>query len=336
MRIALDAMGTDNRPEPDVAGAVMAAKEFGDTIILVGPKDLIKFELKKYAVDHVAIEIVDAPSVVSMHEKPSTVLQMPDQTSMHRGMQLVKDGQADAFVTMGNTGAAMAIATLKILRRISGVKRPALTSIFPVYEKRIIFLDIGANADAKPEWLHQFATMGSIYAQSALGYESPRVATLSIGEEEGKGNQLLAETEVLLRNANKINYIGHIEPKEILRQNAEVIVFDGFVGNVFLKTFEGAITYFGGLLRNEVESSLMAKLGALLLRPSFRRVRQKLETGNIGGAPLLGVNGVVIIGHGGSDATSIKNAIGQARVAVAGQTIDLLKQHFSSTSVEVG
>jgi len=336
MRIALDAMGTDSRPEPDVAGAVMAAKEFGDTIILVGPKSIIEAELKKHAVDQLAIEIVDAPSVVAMEEKPSVVLQMPDKTSMHRGMQLVKDGQADAFVTMGNTGAAMAIATLKTLRRIAGVKRPALTSIFPIYEKKIIFLDIGANADAKPEWLYQFATMGSIYAQSALGYSTPRVATLSIGEEEGKGNQLLTETEALLRKADEINYIGHVEPKEILRQNAEVIVFDGFVGNVFLKTFEGAITYFGGLLRDELESSLMTKLGALLLRPSFRRVRQKLETGNIGGAPLLGVNGVVIIGHGGSNATSIKNAIGQARVAVAGQTVELLRQHFASKSVVLG
>ncbi|MCB9459837.1 MAG: phosphate acyltransferase PlsX [Anaerolineaceae bacterium] len=335
MRIAVDALGTDSRPDPDIEGAVLAAREYNIEIALVGPQKLLEQKLGQHDVSSLKIDIVDAPQEIKMAAKPSEVTKGFEHSSMHVGMELVKSGEADAFVTMGNTGAAMAVATLNTLKRIKGVKRPALTAIYPIFDKNIIVLDIGANADIKPEWMVQFAEMGSIYARTALAYNEVRVATLSIGEEQGKGNQLLADAQKLLIQSN-INYIGHIEPKEILDQKAEVIVFDGFVGNVFLKTFEGSIRYFTSLLREEVERSLIAKIGALLMSPAINRVRARLDTNTIGGAPLLGVDGVVIIGHGSTNAEGVKNAIGQAKKAVSGGTLMALKTHFAHANQDDG
>lgn len=331
MRIAVDALGTDNRPDPDIEGAVLAAREYAVEIALVGPGSLLRQKLEQFDLSGLTIDIIDASQEIEMAAKPSDVTKGYEQSSMHVGMNLVKGGQADAFVTMGNTGAAMAIATLNTLKRIKGVKRPALTAIYPIYGRPMILLDIGANADVKPEWMVQFAEMGSIYAQTALGYDKVRVATLSIGEEHGKGNQLLASAQELLTQSN-VKYVGHIEPKEILNQKAEVLVFDGFVGNVFLKTFESSIRYFTTLLRQEVDKSLMAKIGALFMRPALYRVRAKLDTNVLGGAPLLGVDGVVIIGHGSTNAEGIKNAIGQAQKAVSAGTLDALKTHFAQVN----
>jgi phosphate acyltransferase len=325
MRIALDALGTDARPEPDVAGAVLAASEYKDTIILVGDENRIHTEIAKHNTSGLTLEIVPAEQEIHMDEKPSEVLKTKTGSSMHVGMDLIKSGQADAFVTMGNTGAAQAIATLSTLRRISGVKRPALSTIYPVAGRQMIFLDVGANADSRAEWLLQFGIMGSIYAETALGLKNPRVATLSNGEEEGKGNQLVRDAQNHL-NAASLNYVGHIEPIEITQNRADVVVMDGFMGNIFLKTFEGSVSYFTGLLREEIKSNWTAKLGALLMRGVFGRVRQYFDTDAIGGAPLLGVNGVVIIGHGSSSARAVKNAINQARQAVAGDTVAAIRQ----------
>lgn len=330
MRIAVDALGTDNRPDPDIAGAVLAAREYHVEITLVGPEILLRQKLEQHDLAGITVEIIDAKQEIEMAAKPSDVTKGFEQSSMHVGMNLVKSSGADAFVTMGNTGAAMAIATLNTLKRIKGVKRPALTAIYPVYDRPMILLDIGANADVKPEWMVQFAEMGSIYARTALAYDQVRVATLSIGEEHGKGNQLLASAQDLLMQSD-VNYVGHIEPKEILNQKAEVLVFDGFVGNVFLKTFESSIRYFTTLLRQEVDRSLLAKIGALFMRSSLYRVRDRLDTNTIGGAPLLGVDGVVIIGHGSTNAEGVKNAIGQAQKAVSGGTLDALKSHFAQS-----
>lgn len=328
MRIAVDALGTDNRPDPDIEGAVLAARQYHVEIALVGPESLLKQKLAQHNLAGITIEIIDAKQEIEMAAKPSDITKGFELSSMHVGMNLVKSGQADAFVTMGNTGAAMAIATLNTLKRIKGVKRPALTAIYPIYDRPMILLDIGANADVKPEWMVQFAEMGSIYARTALAYDQVRVATLSIGEEHGKGNQLLALAQDLLMQSD-INYVGHIEPKEILNQKAEVLVFDGFVGNVFLKTFEASIRYFTTLLRQEVDRSLFAKIGALFMRSAIYRVRDRLDTNTIGGAPLLGVDGVVIIGHGSTNAEGVKNAIGQAQKAVSGGTLEALKLHFA-------
>ena len=244
---------------------------------------------------------------------------------MHVGMKLVADGQADAFVTMGNTGAALAIATLYTLKRIPGVKRPALSGIFPISGKYVTLLDLGANADSKPDWLVQFALMGHIYAKNALSMSSPRIALLSNGEEEGKGNGLILEAGGILAKTS-LNFIGNVEPGDMVKGAADVVVADGFVGNIFVKTFEASASFITRTIREEIYASPLSMLGGLLVRPAFNRVRKRVDTSEIGGAPLLGVNGVVIIGHGRSNAETIKNAIHQAALAVEGQVITAIKQ----------
>lgn len=325
MRIALDAMGSDTYPAPDVEGAVLAAREWGDTICLVGDEALIKAELARHQTQGLSLEIVPASEVVTMTDKPGTVGKSKPDSSMHVGMNLVKEGCADAFVTAGNTGAALSIATLFTLRRIAGVKRPALSGVVPIGERRFIILDVGANADCKPEWLLQFAIMGKLYAQYAIGVQQPRIGLLSNGEEEEKGNALIHETAELLRAHPSLHFIGNIEPKEMVKGEVDVVVCDGFVGNIWLKTVETSTRLMVSLLREELTSTPLSKVGALLSRPAFRRVQRRIDPFEIGGAPLLGVNGVVIIGHGRSNAYAIKNAIREARKAVSGGLIDAIR-----------
>lgn len=325
MRIALDAMGSDEYPIPDVAGAVLAAKELGDTILLVGDKSSVEKELAKHDTSGLSIEVVHAGEVVTMMDKPSLVGKTKPNSSMHVGMELVAQGNADAFVTAGNTGAAMAIATLYTLRRIKGVKRPALGSVLRVSGGRmIILLDIGANADSKPEWMLQFALMGKIYALNALNLPNPRIALLANGEEEEKGNQLIHEAAALFKES-KLNFTGNIEPKEMLQGEADVIVADGFVGNIAIKSFEAMGSTLQNLIVSEIKRDPVSTIGGLLARNAFRRVAKQVDPFEIGGAPLLGVNGVVIIGHGRSNATAIKNAIRQAHLAVAGKIVQSIE-----------
>lgn len=324
MRIALDVMGSDDCPAPDVEGAVLAAREYGDTILLVGEQARIQAELGKHNTSELDLIVKHASEFVTMTDKPGVVGKAKPNSSMHVGMNLVRDGEADAFVTAGNTGAALSIATLFTLRRIPGVKRPALTAIIRIRGNSVIVLDVGANADSRADWLAQFALMGKVYANSALGLANPRVGVLSNGEEEGKGSQLVQDATALLRAAD-INFIGNVEPKELLRGGADVVVCDGFVGNILLKSLEGGTSMLVDALRDELMKGVLTKVGALLSRPAFRRVRQEIDPFEVGGAPLLGVNGVVIIGHGRSNAKAIKNAIGQARKAVEGRVIDSIR-----------
>lgn len=330
MRIAVDVMGTDDCPVPDVAGCVQAAKEFGYKIIMVGDEARIQPVLRDHHTSGLALEIVHASETILPIDQPSAVTRGKPDSSMHVGMGLVRDGAADAFVSMGNTGAALAIATLSTLRRIAGIKRPALSGIYPLGGGYIIMLDLGANADSRPEWLVQFAVMGAIYARNALGLEDPRVALLSNGEEEGKGNQLIHEATPLMRSL-ALNYVGNIEPKDLVSGDADVIVADGYVGNIFVKTFEATARYVSQSIRQEVKRDPLSLLGAALMRPAFRRVRKKTDTFEIGGAPLLGVNGVVIIGHGRSNAFAVKNAIRQAALAVNGKVIDAIREGIAAT-----
>lgn len=323
MKIVVDAMGSDNCPVPDVAGAVQAARDFGDTMVLVGDEARIRQELDRHATAGLSLEIVHASDTIVMSDRPSAVAKTKPNSSMHIGMNLVKDGQADAFVTAGNTGAAHAIATLYTLHRIRGVRRPALSVIYPVRDREIILLDIGANADAKADWLAQFAIMGKIYSQNALGLSNPRVALLSNGEEEGKGNQLVHEAGALIQRL-PVNFVGNIEPKDIVKAQADVIISDGFVGNIFVKTYEASTRYLGNLIRDELKSNALVGFLGLLLRPALRQVAKRVDPFEVGGAPLLGVNGVVIIGHGRSNATAVRNAIGQARKAVVGKIINAI------------
>lgn len=320
MRIVVDAMGTDTCPIPDVEGAVLAARELGDTIILVGDEIRVRAELDKYNTQGLDLRVVHAEDSITMTDTPSVVGRSKPRSSMHIGMALVRDGEADAFVTMGNTGVALVIATLFVLRRIRGVKRPALSGIFPLRGKPIVFLDVGANADSKPEWLAQFALMGSIYANNALGLQQPRIGLLSNGEEEGKGTELVREATTLIRSL-PLNFIGNIEPKEIFAAAADVVVGDGFTGNLLVKTYEASTRYLADVIRDEVKADPLSVLGGLMLRPALARVRRRIDTFEVGGAPLLGVQGVVIIGHGRSNGIAVKNAIRQAHRAVEGQIV---------------
>lgn len=331
MRIVLDAMGSDNHPVPDVAGGVQAAREYGGTIIFVGDQAQIKAELGKHDTTGLSLDIVHAPEKVEMTDKPGTVGRTKPESSMHVGMRLVKSGEADAFVTAGNTGAALSIGTLHTLKRIRGIYRPALSTILSMKGQSYIVLDIGANADCKPEWMAQFGTMGSIYAARALGRSNPSVGLLSNGEEEGKGSTLVQEAAELLQR-NGVNFVGNVEPKEILRGGVDVAVMDGFTGNVFIKSIEAMGSTLFDLIRQELTADLRSKLGGLLAKPAFRRVYHQVDPFEVGGVPLLGVDGIVIIGHGRSNALAVKNAIRQARKAVQGGIVDAIKDSLGENT----
>ena len=316
MRIVLDAMGSDNFPGPDVGGAVLAAREFGDTIILVGDEAIIEPELANHDTAGLSLEIKHAPQTITMEDKPGDVIKSKPESSMHIGMGLVKSGEGDAFVSVGNTGAVLGVAMLRRygLGRIPGIKRPGMGVIFPTIEQPFL-IDNGTNADCRPDYLLQFGIMGSLYMERVLGIENPRVGLISNGEEEGKGNDLIREAMPLLAASN-LNFIGPIEPKEFMAGEAHVAVTDGFTGNMIMKTAEAIAKYMSDLIRDEIMANPVTMLGGLALRPAFKRVRSRLDPEEVGGAPLLGVNGVVIIGHGRSSAFAIKQAIRQARISV--------------------
>ncbi|MCP5098316.1 MAG: phosphate acyltransferase PlsX [Chloroflexi bacterium] len=329
MRIVVDAMGSDDSPEPDVTGAVDAAREFGDTIILVGDEAQITPILETQNIVGLSIEVKHAAQAVTMTDKPSQVIKNKPDSSIHVGLGLVKSGAADAFVSAGNTGAILGIAMLRKvgLGRIPGVKRPALGVIFPT-STRPLLIDNGANADCKPEYLLQFGIMGSLYVERALGIESPRVALISNGEEEGKGNTLIKEAIPMLEKSG-LNYIGNIEPKEFLSGAAEVGVVDGFTGNLIMKTAESIASYMSGIIRDELMANPITILGGLMARSAFKRVRANLDPDEVGGVPLLGINGPVIIAHGRSNAYAIKQAIGQARLIVENDVVGAIRAGIS-------
>ena len=324
MRIVVDAMGSDNHPAPDVAGAVEAAREFGDEIILVGDQKLLEAELAKHNLTNARVTIKHASQAVTMEDKPRDVVRGKPDSSMHVGMNLVKEGAADAFVTAGNTGGALAIAMLGTLRRLPSIKRPALGILFPTPGHPLL-IDNGANTDCDPENLLQFAQMGSIYVSRMNGIQQPRIALISNGEEDGKGNALIQATIPLLRESG-LNYIGNIEPKEFLQGHADVGVTDGFVGNVLMKTVEATAKMLMEALRTELKAGVLSSLGGLLARPAFHRVGKILNPDEIGGAPLLGVKGVVIVAHGRSNAYAMKQAIGQTRRIVEAKVLDALAE----------
>lgn len=324
MKIAVDAMGSDHYPTPDVAGAVMAAHETKDTVILVGQEEVIKAEMAEHDVQGLPLEVVHAEQIIRMTDKPSRVVREKRDSSMHVGMNLVKNGEADAFVTAGNTGVALGVAMLRGvgLGRIPGIKRPALGVIFPTRERPLL-IDNGANAECKAEYLLQFGLMGSLYVERTLGIDRPRVALISNGEEEGKGNALIQEASVLLADSS-LNYIGNIEPKEFMQGAAEVAVTDGFTGNIMMKTAESVASYMSAMIREYIKSSPLTAVGGLLARPAFDRVKSHLDPDEVGGAPLLGVAGVVIIGHGRSSALAIKHAIDQARRVAENDVVEAI------------
>jgi glycerol-3-phosphate acyltransferase PlsX len=327
--IALDGMGGDHAPDVVVEGAVMAARELGTRILLVGPQRELEAKLGKDAAS-LPIEVVNATQVIEMDEHPANAVRQKPDSSMVVGVRLVREGRAQGFVSAGNTGAVMA-AGLFELRRIKGVDRPALSAVFPTRQRGALVIDVGANADCKPEYLAQFGLMGSVYMQSVFGVKQPKVGLLSIGEEETKGNALVLAAHPLLR-ALPINFIGNVEGKEIPAGDVDVVVCDGFTGNVVLKLSEGLASTITGLIREEINASLISKIFAAGVLPAFRRVRKRLDYAEYGGAPLLGLNGVCIVAHGRSTALAIKNAVRAASQAVQGDVVGAISRGLAESA----
>ena len=312
MKIAVDAMGGDHAPESVVEGAILAAREYGTEIILTGPAERVQAELEKYK-DHssLPIRVEHAEQVVLMDEAPAKVLRNKKKSSMKIGVDLVKNGQAGAFVSAGNTGAVLAYCTI-ILRPLKGVDRPAIAIQLPTLRGTSILLDAGANVDCKTSQLFQFAIMGHVFAKYILEKENPGVALLSIGEEDSKGNEITKEVFQMLKNSH-INFIGNLEGKEVYRGNADVIVCDGFTGNVALKISESLAEMIGANLKTLFKKNWVSKIGYFLLKSQLAEFKKKVDYSETGGAPLLGINGVCIIAHGSSSPKAIKNAINRAK-----------------------
>ena len=307
--IALDAMGSDRAPKPEVEGAIQAARRFGIHVALVGPEETIRAELWRHPLARLLpISIVHASEVIHMDENALQAVRAKRDSTMRVGLRLVREGQASAFITAGNTGAAMATAKM-VLGGLPGVDRPALVAIMPTATGTVsTLLDVGANVDCKPHNLEQFAVMGDIYFRSMFGVEKPRVGLLSIGEEEGKGNELTREAFQLLKQL-PLNFIGNVEGRDIYTGKVDVIVADGFVGNVALKTSEGVVNLVRATLKETLRATITRQVGFLLSRSAFSDFKKRLDHTEYGGAPLLGVKGACFITHGSSNVNAIKNAI---------------------------
>ena len=307
--IALDAMGSDRAPKPEIEGAIQAARQHGVRVILVGPEAALHAELRRYpAATGLPIEIAHASEVITMEDKAVQAVRAKRDSSIRVGLRMVRDGQAVGFVTAGNTGAAMATAKM-VLGAIPGVDRPALAAVFPTAPgTAAILLDVGANVDCKPHNLEQFAVMGEIYFRSMFGTRRPRVGLLSIGEEETKGNELTREAFHLLKQLS-LNFVGNVEGRDLYSGQVDVIVADGFVGNVALKISEGVANLVRYTLKETLKATITRQVGYLLSRSAFADFKKRLDHTEYGGAPLLGVKGVCFITHGSSNANAMKNAI---------------------------
>lgn len=332
MRIVVDAMGSDNFPRPDVEGAVLAAREYNAEIILTGDEARIRPLLAEFQAGSLPIHVRHAPEMLTMNDKGMALVlkakRKNAQNSMAVGLDLVKSGEAAAFVTMGNTGAASVTAYFR-LGTIPGVDRPALAPVFPTRTGSCVVLDVGANPDCKPNNLLEFAVMGSLYAERVRGVTSPRVGLLSNGEEAGKGNQLVRDAYPLLQAAG-LNFVGNIEGKELMAGEVDVAVTDGFTGNVMLKTAEAVAKLILETVREKIQTGpLTARLGGVLVRPTLRSVRRLLDPSEEGAAPLLGINGLVFIGHGRSDASAVKNAVRVALAAVRANVVDAIRSDLA-------
>ncbi len=319
MRIAVDAMGGDHAPAEVVRGAALAAEEYGIDISLVG----LPAQVQPLLDGHPRLQIVPCTQVIAMQEHPAQAVRNKPDSSMSVCARICKEHRADGWISAGNSGAIMAAALL-IQGRIRGVERPALGSIVPTKDGFAYFLDVGANVDSKPEYLVQFAVMGAVYAREMMGRAEPRVALLSNGEEEGKGDELVRETSRRLKTSLP-GFIGNVEPKDIYAGRADVVVADGFVGNVAIKMAEATAEFLFRNLRDEIPKTLGGKLGGLLIRPSIRQLRARVDWREFGGAPLLGIDGVAVVAHGRSDARAIKNAIRVTRDAVENQLVGKIR-----------
>jgi len=311
-KVVLDAMGSDHAPHAEIDGALAATRDFSVGVILVGQAQRVEPELRRCGWrgdGDRGIELVDAPEVIAMDDPVATSVRRKKKSSLRIGSRLVIDGYADGFVSAGNTGAAMATAKM-VMGTLPGVDRPALAALIPTKTGRpVLLLDVGANSECKPHHLAQFAIMGEAYSRSVLGTVKPSVGLMSIGEEEAKGNDLTKEAFPLLRRLSSINFVGNVEGRDVFAGMVDVIVTDGFTGNVMLKLSEGLTEAMLSMIKRELSVSAMTKAGAVLVKPAFRNIKKRLDYSEYGGAPLLGVNKIVVIGHGRSNARAIRNAI---------------------------
>ncbi|WP_202711294.1 phosphate acyltransferase PlsX [Sporosalibacterium faouarense] len=323
MRIAVDAMGGDHAPEVTVKGSIDAVKEYGINVVLVGNKNLIEKELKKYDYDRNNIEIVHTEEAITNEEEPVKAIRKKKDSSMVVAMNMVKDKEADAVISAGSTGALLA-GGLFIIKRIKGIDRGALASVYPTKKGISLLLDAGANTDSRAKYLQQFAIMGSVYSNKVLGVENPKVGLINIGVEEGKGNGLTKEAFKLLSDTD-VNFYGNLEARDIPEGYADVMVADGFVGNIVLKLTEGLALSIFSMLKEEFMKSFKSKIGALMLKPGLKQFKKKLDYSEYGGAPLLGIKRPVIKAHGSSNSRAIKNAIRQAKVFVENNVIEKIE-----------
>lgn len=333
-RISIDAMGTDAAPVPEIEGAIAAAREGLAEVVLVGPEDVLKRELASRKTGGLLIEIVHAREAVTMEDAAAKAFRRKRDSSIRVAARLVRDGQADGLVSAGNTGAVMATAKI-VLGSLQGVDRPASAAIFPtLLGNTVVLLDVGANVDCKAHHLEQFAVMGDVFYRVIFGVERPRIGLLSVGTEEQKGNDLTREAHQRLKQL-PLNFIGNVEGRDLFKDRSDVIVCDGFVGNVALKTSEGLSETLAALLKKSLSSTLSSKVGYVLSRRAFRDFKKRIDYSECGGAPLLGLRGVCILCHGGSNANAIKNAIRMAAEFAAGRVNEKIERELTSASLGV-
>jgi len=332
MVVVVDGMGGDFSPNAVVCGCVAAIKEYDIDILITGPYDLIKEELDKYTYDPTKIKIIDAKEVISTSEHPVMAIKRKKDSSLVKALNLVKSGEADAVISAGSSGAFLAGCTL-IVGRIKGIDRPALAPVMPGKKGPFMIIDCGANAECKPHYLVQFGLMGKTYFENILKINNPSVGLVNIGTEEEKGNELSKSAHKLLKVAN-LNFVGNVEAREIPTGDINVIVCDGFVGNVILKLYEGAVANIFDILKTGIMSSFRTKLGGILLKPVFKKFKKDFDYKEYGGAAFLGVNGICIKAHGSSDAKAFKNAIKQATIFYDNNVVDKLKLEIEKLSLQ--
>ena len=325
MRIAVDVMGGDLGPEPVIEGAILAAKE-NIQVVLIGDKELIEETLKKHNVKNLPIFIQHAPEVVTMDESPSKVIRNKKNSSMAIAFDVVKKGNAKAFISPGNTGAAMAYG-ITILKRIKNIQRPAIAVVFPTKKKKVVLIDVGSNVDCKPIHLFQFALMGQLYAKNILKYKNPSVALLSNGTEDTKGNELIRNSAQLLKKSS-INYVGFKEGKDIFAGEVNVFVCDGFVGNICLKLAESIGVAIWDIMKKEISSSFLNKIGTMFMGKALKNLKKEIDYTDSGSAPLLGLNEAAFVCHGSSNARTIYNGIKNAVTFVKSGYIEQLKKEL--------
>lgn len=327
MAIIIDAMGSDEFPLPEIL-ATVELERMGEKVLLVGKKDLIESKCREMDVNPRTLNIIDAPDIVEMTDKPVESFRKKPNNSMAVGLNLLKENKAEAFVTAGNTGAAFFNA-IKILDRLPKISRPALAALIPIKTGKCVFMDTGANADCRPDFLLEFAVMGSVYAGKVFGIDSPIVGMLSNGEESGKGNQLVKDAFPLLE-ASGLNFYGNVEPKEVYAGKVNCVVTDGFSGNVFIKTSEAVAKMITDMLKVQISSRFFSKMGYLLAKPAFNNLKKAMDPSETGAAILLGVNGLVFVGHGRSDARALISAVKLARNTVNSGFMAAMQQEIQS------